>query len=63
MQYNKHFCKYCGKGFQTPYNVVRHERTHTGERPFACSLCPQAFNQREVLKRHVISVHKIDGVS
>lgn len=52
-------CQFCGKWFATPSKVVRHERTHTGERPYLCSHCPHSFNQREILKRHLRSVHKV----
>ncbi|XP_071528427.1 uncharacterized protein [Panulirus ornatus] len=52
-------CQFCGKWFATPSKVIRHERTHTGERPYECPHCPLSFNQREILKRHLRSVHKM----
>ncbi|XP_050728511.1 broad-complex core protein isoforms 1/2/3/4/5-like isoform X10 [Eriocheir sinensis] len=52
-------CHFCGKWFTTPSKVVRHERTHTGERPYKCPHCPLSFNQREILKRHLRCIHKI----
>ncbi|KAK7086597.1 hypothetical protein SK128_023675 [Halocaridina rubra] len=54
-----YMCKFCGKWFATPSKVVRHERTHTGERPYVCSQCTLSFNQKEILKRHMRSVHKV----
>jgi uncharacterized Zn-finger protein len=42
----------CGKRFATA-NVLRvHRRTHTGERPYACKVCPKAFASHTNLKNH-----------
>lgn len=32
-------CKYCDKSFQKPSQLVRHERIHTGEKPFKVIYC------------------------
>ncbi|KAL1442928.1 hypothetical protein MTO96_046183 [Rhipicephalus appendiculatus] len=48
-------CHLCSRGFAHRSHVVRHIRTHTGERPFRCPLCPAAFSQRSNVKVHLRS--------
>ena len=33
------YCKFCPYSSESPINVTRHERTHTGVKPFACQHC------------------------
>ncbi len=49
-------CRYCDKQFQRREHLVRHERTHTSERPFVCQ-CGQCFTRQDLLKRHVRLSH------
>lgn len=45
-------CQYCGKIFQSKWNHIRHEGTHTGFKPFICGICGKAFSQNKNMKAH-----------
>ncbi|CAG9795359.1 unnamed protein product [Diatraea saccharalis] len=45
--YSDRRCETCGKLFASRSVLARHQRVHTGERPYACARCGRRFAQRE----------------
>eukprot|EP00470_Lotharella_oceanica_P011801 CAMPEP_0170195396 /NCGR_PEP_ID=MMETSP0040_2-20121228/61444_1 /TAXON_ID=641309 /ORGANISM="Lotharella oceanica, Strain CCMP622" /LENGTH=232 /DNA_ID=CAMNT_0010444551 /DNA_START=74 /DNA_END=772 /DNA_ORIENTATION=+ len=54
----RHICDFCQKEFGQKCTLDAHRRTHTGERPYACTLCPNAFKQLATLRRHQVRLHE-----
>ncbi|XP_077496070.1 uncharacterized protein LOC144106973 isoform X2 [Amblyomma americanum] len=50
-----HRCAYCSYSSNRRSDVVRHERTHTGERLFACQYCNKGFSRQDNLTLHLLT--------
>ncbi|KAJ3128510.1 hypothetical protein HK098_004140 [Nowakowskiella sp. JEL0407] len=47
-------CKICNREFKRLEHLIRHERIHTGERPFKCDFvnCPKRFSRADNMLAH-----------
>ncbi|KAH9218013.1 hypothetical protein DL95DRAFT_491532 [Leptodontidium sp. 2 PMI_412] len=51
-------CSVCSREFARTEHLVRHERSHRGEKPFSCHICGMHFTRKELVTRHVGKQHQ-----
>ena len=51
-QEKKYICEICSWKFRFKINLIRHMRSHTGEKPFKCETCGKGFSRKWNLKLH-----------
>lgn len=54
----KYICSFCLKPFSRSEHKIRHERSHAGVKPFQCQVCKHSFVRRDLLQRHIRTVHR-----
>ncbi|XP_015267630.1 PREDICTED: zinc finger protein 436-like [Gekko japonicus] len=45
-------CSDCGKNYRRNTDLLRHQRTHTGEKPYLCLECGKSFSRSSILLEH-----------
>lgn len=53
----KHLCSICGQGVASPAELIRHLRSHTGEKPYQCDQCKNKYKTPKALKSHINAAH------
>ncbi|XP_052251179.1 protein krueppel-like isoform X2 [Dreissena polymorpha] len=52
-----HQCEFCSKPFPSKWELSRHRRTHTGEKPYTCHVCQKPFSDKSNMIQHLKGVH------
>lgn len=54
-------CDFCGRVFKKRCDLKRHERMHTGVKPFSCSVCSKKFSRKDNFLTHIRMKHYISS--
>ena len=49
----KFACSWCGQAFTRKYDMEKHTRMHTGDKPYQCGICAKKFVQVGSLAVHM----------
>ncbi|XP_072387138.1 uncharacterized protein [Diabrotica undecimpunctata] len=55
----KYICHMCPKAYYAKNKLTRHLYTHTGEKPFFCTICDKKFNDKSYVKQHIKKAHSM----
>lgn len=47
----------CGQEFLSASHARRHQKTHTGEKPYRCSICGSTGTQIDSIRKHIKNIH------
>jgi hypothetical protein len=46
-------CDICFKSFSRKYDLIRHRRIHTGDKPYVCKVCGKGFTRSDHRDLHI----------
>ena len=53
----RYSCSFCNYSTIYKDTLIKHERTHTGDKPFRCAICGYAASQRNNVRIHAARKH------